>query len=146
MPPLLYVPIGILIITAALGIFTGITLIQDPSGKSMGMDSILPSIPVVSDFLLVGLWLLIVYGIYPAINATGLIFRRRWAFYATVVLAAIEFVWIAAQLVLLYQIGFSPWQAIIPILATITLIILYVPSVRSAFQGYARGETTGSSG
>ena len=78
-------PLGIKMLMALLvflavgGIPTGLALMADPSGQSVGLPlSLLEDLPV-HDFALVGLWLFSVYGVIPLIVAYGLWTRKRWS-------------------------------------------------------------------
>ena len=71
--PIVVLLIIILEVTLAiLGFFSGITFLQDPSGQTHGMDtSILVTTPI-SDFIPVGLFFVICYGILPSLSVYGL--------------------------------------------------------------------------
>jgi hypothetical protein len=70
---------ALLIFLAVGGIPTGLALMADPSGRSVGLPlSLLKDLPV-HDFALVGLWLFSVYGVVPLIIADGMWTRKRWS-------------------------------------------------------------------
>ncbi|HKJ96636.1 MAG TPA: hypothetical protein VJ944_02710 [Thermoplasmataceae archaeon] len=125
-------------ITAGLGIISGIVLLSDPSGDTMGMGFMIPMIPLISDFTAVGAWLLIVFGIFPGVLAYGLWAGRSWSLFGSFFLGAIEIVWIAVQVILLYSVGFSIWQAIIPLMAVFAIFMFFAPGIRAHFPYWQR--------
>lgn len=105
---------ALLIFLAVGGIPTGLALMVDPSGQSVGLPlSLLEDLPV-HDFALVGLWLFSVYGVVPLIVAYGLWTRERWswtdpltgwthvhwAWMGAVMLGLILIIWTAVEMVL----------------------------------------------
>jgi len=66
-------------IFGVIGFASGVPLIYDPSGKTMGLSLDLLKKTPVSDFLLVGLFFMAFYGILPLLAAYGLQTRARWA-------------------------------------------------------------------
>ncbi|MFO7585363.1 MAG: hypothetical protein R6W69_11585, partial [Anaerolineales bacterium] len=59
------------------GLYGGIAMLLDPSGASMQMDEVLDLLPV-SDYLLPGLFLLLVMGLTPLALIYGLLARPSW--------------------------------------------------------------------
>jgi len=58
------------------GFYTGLALILDPSGKALGISTSLLDKTPVKDFLLVGLFTFLIFGIFPLVAVIGL-FRRK---------------------------------------------------------------------
>lgn len=107
--------IALEIILAILGFFSGITFLQDPSGRTHGMDtSILVTTPI-KDFTPVGLFFVICYGILPSLAMFGLWklprwrwtdafnqwTRKNWSWMATMVIGVILIAWIAVEVALI---------------------------------------------
>lgn len=105
---------ALLIFLAAGGVPTGLALMVDPSGRSIGLPlSLLKNLPL-GDFALVGLWLFFVYGVVPLVIAYGLWSRKRWswtdsltrrvhvhwAWMGTVILSLILIIWTSFETVL----------------------------------------------
>jgi len=76
--------IGALAFLSLGGWYGGVAMLLDPSGVALGMDEVLPRLPV-ADFVLPGLFLIVVMGIGPLVVAYGLRARPRWP-----VLAGVE--------------------------------------------------------
>ncbi|WP_455284711.1 hypothetical protein [[Eubacterium] cellulosolvens] len=88
------------------GIGSGQQLLADPSRRSLRMEFSLEHLPV-RDFTPVGAWLLIVFGVVPVLIART---RKRWAWTAALTLAAVEVIWIAVQMPLLYRASIFSWH------------------------------------
>jgi len=61
-----------------VGIASGIPLVYDPSGKTMGLSLDLLEKTPVGDFLLVGLFFMAFYGLLPLLASYGLLTKKRW--------------------------------------------------------------------
>jgi len=132
-------PLGVMVLTilelfiGILGIPTGDIMLMDPTGRTLGLDILLDYIPM-HDFTLVGAWLLSAFGVLPILIALGLWTRKRLAWTTALVLAVVELIWIAGQILLLYRAGFSVWQGIIAAIALATIYFLYRPTVKAYFN------------
>lgn len=129
-PLLVYVLVAIDALLVALALLGGIGLLLDPSGSSMGMQDALQYIPFVSDFMVFALWLVIVFGAFPAILIYGLLTDRKWSLYGSVALGALELVWISVQFVLLYSMGLNLWQVVVVAMGVASLFIILTSGVR----------------
>lgn len=123
---------------AAIAVPSGIILLADPSGSLIGGRFVLPhlkaAIPFLNDFTLVGLWLLAVYGILPVVLMLGLLRHSRWAWRFSVLLGVVELGWITAELVLFYNLGFTPMYPLIGGIGLATLVVSLLPSVRQHYS------------
>lgn len=141
MPLLLFALVAIDLILSALAFIGGIYLLLDPTGSSLGMNDALQYIPFVTDFMVFALWLLLVFGAFPLVLVYGLLTDRKWALYGSLALGALELLWIAVQLVLLYTMGINAWQVGILAMGVISLFLVLTPSARSFLLN--RTATTG---
>lgn len=86
----------------------GIGLVQDPI-NNIGMSlSMLEGSPF-SDYLIPGLILLIVVGLFPIIPLVGLILRRRWGWWLELAAGCGLIIWIITEVALL---GYLPGAGI----------------------------------
>ena len=126
-PSAIYGLILLELVIAATGVASGVGLLRDPSGVSMGLDVVKDKIPFQS-LTLLGLWFLGPYGALPAALAYGLWAGRGWAWKPALVLAAVELVWVTVQIPM---VGRSFLQAVIGSIALLTVYLLYRPSVKN---------------
>ena len=59
------------------GLYGGIAMLTDPTGGSLQLTETLPLLPV-SDYILPGIFLLVVMGLAPLLLAYGLLARPKW--------------------------------------------------------------------
>ena len=126
------------------GLYGGIAMLVDPSGASLGMDVVLPQLPV-PNFVLPGLFLLIVMGLVPIVLAYGLVVRpdwpwaaaiarrsgHHWAWSGTLALGLVLGLWLALQG---WMIGFAwPIQFVTAGNALVIVVLVLLPAVRSRF-------------
>jgi hypothetical protein len=138
---------------AILGFASGITFLQDPSGKMHGMDtSILVTTPI-SDFTPVGIFFVVCYGMLPGLAIYGLWklptwrwtdafnkwTRQNWAWTATVIIGVILIVWIAVEVALIGSpIGLPRFlQITMALLGVVLIALAMLPRVKTyaKFQG-----------
>ena len=131
-------PLGIniaicgLVLLAITSISGGKMLFDDPSGRSMGIELVIPYMPLtLSDFFLVGVWLITVFGMLPIIMAAGLWFGKRWAWIGAIGLGSIVLAWILVEVVLFYSFGFVLFYPLIGGIGVLTIVAL---SIRSSQQ------------
>ena len=137
-PPGVKALVVVQLIMAVIAIPSGIVLLANPSGSIMGGEFVLPhlreAIPFLSDFTAIGAWLLVVFGILPVVLALNLTRGYRWAWLATVVLGVVEVSWIAAELLMFYDLGFTPMYPLIGGIGAATLMIALLPSLRKYYS------------
>ena len=140
-PITLWLLVGCLLFLAFGGLYGGITMLVDPSGKLLQADSLLPRLPV-PNFILPGLFLLILMGLFPLLLAYGLLAHPSWAFFDTasrwsrhywawtgvIGLCCILGIWLAVQYLM---IGFTaPIQFIITGCGVLILVLALLPGIR----------------
>jgi hypothetical protein len=134
-----------LIFLAFGGLYGGIAMLLDSSGLSMGVDTLLPLLPV-PDFVLPGLFLLFVMGLVPLILTFGLLARPNWpwadalarwsghywAWTGTLALGVVLLAWLLVQAILL---GFSAGIQYVMVVNGLALLGFGLwPSVRNAYR------------
>ncbi|MEW6636357.1 MAG: hypothetical protein AB1425_06025 [Actinomycetota bacterium] len=140
----LWLLIFLLLFLALGGLYGGIAMLIDPTGRSLQMDGILPLLPV-PDYILPGLFLLFVMGGGPLLLIYGLlacpdwswaeaVFRwsgHHWAWTGTLVLGVLLAAWLVAQGLL---IGFRwPIQYITAVNGALIILLALMPRVRGLY-------------
>ena len=118
----------------------GIGLVQDPI-NNIGMPlSMLEGSPF-SDYLIPGLILLIVVGLFPIIPLVGLILRRRWGWWVELAAGAGLIIWIIAEVALLgYLPGAGIGLQIAMGLLGVVIVVLTLVSPTRRFFGIGRAD------
>ena len=111
---------------AFFGYLGGTMFFVDPSGKTYGLDVTLANLPV-RDFLLVGLWLFVVYGVGFSLATYALGTRKAWGWIAAVGLSLVWVGWIGVET---YLLGVSPFIDVWLVPPVLGLILLFLPRVR----------------
>ena len=140
--PLLF----LLLFLALGGSYGGIAMLTDPTGGSLQLNEVLPLLPV-TDFILPGVFLLIVMGLVPLVLIYGLLSRpnwgwalalsywskHHWAWTGTIGLGVVLATWLLVQGLL---IGFKwPIQYVTAITGSLIVLLAIVPGLR---RFYAR--------
>ncbi len=122
-----------LVVLGIGGLYGGITLLIDPSGALMGVPlALLDGLPL-HDFLLQGVFLLLIMGLVPLGLCVAV--WRRWsrAWQATVLLGIVLMIWLVGEFALWgYQ---APIQIVTGVLGLILLGACLLPSMRQWLQG-----------
>ena len=136
----------VLLFLASGGLYGGIAMLTDPAGGSLGLTDVLPLLPV-SNYILPGLFLLIVMGLTPLVLTYGLLTRpnwnwaatlsrwsaHHWAWIGTLGLGVTLVIWLIVQGLL---IGFgAPIQCITAADGLLIILLTLLPSLR---RFYAR--------
>ncbi len=143
--PLMLWPLIFILLILALGggLYGGITMLIDPTGQLLGVADALPLLPV-SNFILPGIFLIVVMGLLPLALTYGLIARPNWpwvdSFFkwsnyvwpwtATIVLVAILYTWLAIEG---FYMGVFPITYITAVLGLLILLFALLPSVRKFY-------------
>jgi hypothetical protein len=144
-PISLWLLVFLLLFLSFGGFFGGIFMLLDPTGRALEMDVVLPLLPV-PDFVLPGLFLIVVMGILPLVLVYGLIWKpdlkcadritnwngRYWAWTGAMILGLVLVFWLGIQGVL---IGFR-WPIQFITLANGLLILL--AALAPGMQKYSR--------
>ena len=143
--PFMLWPLILVLIFLAMGGFSGgIPMLADPAnGGYLQFGEMLPDLPV-SNFILPGLFLLVVMGIFPLLLAYALIARpdwswvdrlfqwsnHYWAWTGTLILVGIIAIWLVYEGCL---IGWFPITYITAVLGLLILLLAMLPSVRKFY-------------
>lgn len=126
------------------GLYGGLSMLRDPSGASLGMDAVLPRIPV-PNYVVPGLFLVVVMGLMPLGLAYGLLARpnspwaaavarlsgHHWAWTGALLLGIVLVLWLAVQA---WLIGFTwPIQFLTAGNGVAIVVLASLPAVRRRF-------------
>ena len=133
--PVSVIILFILILFQALsGIAGGIGLVSDPSGESIGIPvSWLDGSPF-SDYMIPGLILLFVLGVFPLIVFYGLLKKFRYSWSGSLLIAFGLIIWIGVEILIIGYQAKPPLQLIYGSLGLILLILTLLPSVRNYYN------------
>jgi hypothetical protein len=140
--PVLVILISLMLFQAASAIPSALTFIIDPSGSIIGLPLSHLGHSPFHNFLIPGLFLLIILGIVPAITAIGLIrpFRfyyfevlnlypdQHWSWTFTYYTGIVLIMWINIQLLLIREWDYL--HLIYSVLGLIIIILVQLPSVK----------------
>jgi len=133
-------PIGVIILLililfqALSGIAGGIGLVFDPSGESVGIPvSWLEGSPF-SDYLVPGLILLFVLGVFPLVVFFGLLKKMHYSWLGSLLIAFGLIIWIGVEILIIGYQAKPPLQLIYGSLGLILLILTLLPSVRNYYR------------
>lgn len=138
--------IAIIILLAVSGIFGGISLIIDPSGNSLQIPVSFLESTLFSSYLIPGIILFTLLGIFPVFVAFGLITRkkirianrinpyrkRHWAWTYSLYCGIILVLWIDIQVMMIG--GGYILQSIYAILGVIIIVITLTPQVMKLYK------------
>ena len=122
--------LGVEALCAFFGYLGGAMFFVDPSGKMYGLDVTLAKLPV-NDFVLVGLWLFVVYGVGFSVVTYALRTGKAWGWIGGVVLSLVWVGWIAVET---YLLGVSPFIDIWLVPPVLGLLLLFLPGVRGPLR------------
>jgi len=133
------IAVASLVLLAATSIAGGKVLLDDPSGKAMGIQFLATYMPFnLHDFFAVGVWLVAVYGVVPLILAPGLWLGKRWAWIGTLALGAVVVTWILSEVIMFYSFGFVFFYPLIGGTGALMIIMMALPSTRIHFKAAGR--------
>lgn len=130
--------IPVQLVLSLLAIPSGALFLFAPGGEAIGAQTILPrltrSVPFIHDFTVVGIFLIVVYGLMPLLFSYGLWFQKRWAWILTVLLGVAEIDWILVEVLIFYDLGFFIFYPIIGGMGAITIALCCMPSSRRFYM------------
>lgn len=137
--------LGVVVFQALSGLFGGIMLVLDPSGKMLGTPIEMLNNTPFKTFLIPGLLLLIVLGVFPAIISFALwskpnwkalerlehLFSEHWSWIGAGVVGVGLLVWLAVEL---WMVGYSTLLLIYVITAIAIIALALQPSTRRFYR------------
>ena len=133
-PASLYVLMACLVFQGLSGIVGGIGLVSDPSGEALRIPvSWLQGSPF-TDYLIPGLILLIVLGIFPLVVLYGLWTRTPWAWPTALLVGVALIIWIGVEIFVIGYQSQPPFQLIYGLLGIIVVVLALLPHVRAYYS------------
>ncbi len=108
----------------------GFVLIVDPTGSTMGLPVDRLQGSPFSSFLVPGLVLFLVLGVYPQVVAYGLWTRRRWSWRAALLVVPAVIVWLAVQILVVGYQARPPLQLAVGLTGLVIFVLVLLPSVK----------------
>lgn len=135
-----------LIFLAVGGLFSGIALIQDPSGAKLQMEVGLLERTPFKDYLLPGLWLVFIWGVggffaafalwarpdWKALAALTRLIHEHWAWGLTLLIGIVLAIWLTVQVFTLPTL--APIQFVMYAVAIILIVVPLLPVVRRYYR------------
>lgn len=140
----------LLVILGIGGFYGGISFLIDPLQQNNTMNVPLSMLDglFIHDFILPGLFLLVVMGILPLLIAFGLTFRptwswtdslnrwthMHWSWSAACALAIVLILWLGVEILVMKSGKLYPPQIATGALGFILLLLVWLPSFRNAYK------------
>jgi hypothetical protein len=129
-----YMLMALILIQGLSGISGGIGLVLDPTGESLQIPiSWLDDSPF-DDYLVPGLILFFILGIFPLLVFYGLLRKTSWSWFASLFVGAALVIWIVVEIMIIGYQPRPPLQIIYAILGLLILAFVFLPSVRKFCQ------------
>lgn len=119
---------------AASGTTGGLGLVIDPTGTQLGLPLRSLAGTPFNDYLIPGLILLFVLGVFPLFVLIGLWIRHPWAWYGAVAVSVGLVIWIAVEVAMIGYQAEPPLQLIYGALGLGLLVLTFTPGVRRYYK------------
>ncbi|HKI79635.1 MAG TPA: hypothetical protein VKA26_13935 [Ignavibacteriaceae bacterium] len=124
----------LILIQSLSGIVGGTGLVLEPSGKSLKIPLEWLNNSPFNDYMLPGLILLILLGIYPLLVLYGLWLKRSWAWASTMILGMAIIIWIGVEILIIGYKPVPPLQLIYGIEGLLILVLTLSSPVREYYR------------
>lgn len=133
-PKLVIVLIISVFFQALSGLGGGAFLIADPTGETLNLPlSFLKNSPF-SDYLIPGIILFTVLGVYPLIVSAGLWKRKYWGWFGSLLLGVALLIWIIVEIIIIGYQSNPPLQLIYGILGVAILLMTSLSRVKKFYS------------
>ena len=122
-----------MVFQAISGLAGGIGLISDPSGETFGIPSSWLQGSPFNDYLIPGIILFTILGIFPLILTISLVRRRHWAKNLTQILGIVLIIWIIVEILVIGYHQQPPLQLIYGLLGLFILVLTFLPKVKKHY-------------
>jgi peptidoglycan/LPS O-acetylase OafA/YrhL len=125
--------ITFILIQAISGLAGGIGLISDPTGASLRIPQEWLTNSPFKDYLIPGIILFTVLGIFPAIVSIGLWKEKYWGWLGSLLLGFALLIWIIVEIIIIGYQSNPPLQLIYGILGIVILLLTNLPRVKKFY-------------
>ena len=132
-------PISVIVLMVSVffqalsGLGGGAFLIADPTGETLNLSlSFLFNSPF-PDYLIPGIILFTVLGVYPLIVTAGLWKRKYWGWLGSIFLGIALLIWIFVEILIIGYQSEPPLQLIYGILGIVILFLTLLPGTKNFF-------------
>lgn len=122
--------IGLLLFQGISGLSGGIGLILDTSGESLQIPLIWLEGSIFNSYLIPGIILFFVLGVFPLIVLYGIQKKKVWAWNTSIIIAMGLIVWIIVEIIIIGYQASPPLQLIYGILGILILLVTLWPGNR----------------
>jgi len=133
-PTLIYLLLALIFFQGVSGIFGGIGLVLDPSGRALQIPLKWLAGSPFGNYLIPGIILLLVLGIYPLVVFYGLFRRLPWSWPAALLLGIALLIWIGVEILVIGYQPQPPLQLIYGVVGGLILVVALLPVVRGFYS------------
>jgi hypothetical protein len=132
-------PVGVILLYVLIlfqglsGIAGGIGLISDPTGVSLQIPLEWLEGSPFHNYLVPGIVLLVILGIFPVVVFFGLFQNRQWAWHAALFTAIALLIWIIVEIMVIGYQAQPPLQLIYGLVGLFILVTVLLPQIRKHF-------------
>jgi hypothetical protein len=117
------------------GLFGGAGLVLDPSGRSLQIPIVWLENSPFENYMIPGIILLIVLGVFPLVVLFALLKKINWAWTGTLLLAIALLIWLGVEILIIGYQADPPLQAIYGVVGALMLLLVLLPPVRRYYTG-----------
>lgn len=129
-----YILAALIFFQAVSGLFGGGALVLDPTGSTLQMPlSLLKGSPF-SNYLIPGIILFLVLGIFPSIVFYGLLRGKEWSGLGSVLVSLALIIWIGVEVAMVGYQSEPPLQLIYGLVGIALIILTQLKSVKAALR------------
>lgn len=116
------------------GLAGGIGLILDPTGASMRIPLNWLNQSPFENYLIPGIILLTVLGIFPLAVFAAMLKPRRQAWFAALMISLALIIWIAVEIAIIGYQAQPPLQVIYGLVGLLMVVMVFTPSVKTYYN------------
>lgn len=129
-----YALLALLFFQSASGLYGGTALLMDPTGNLLQIPTTLLESSPFQDFLIPGIILFSILGIFPMIVFVGSWQRKMWARPGAILVSMALIIWIGVQIAMIGYEPEPPLQLVYGLVGVALLILTQLPAVRKILK------------